>query len=281
METEPKTPTLSEAILVLLASFVFSTIPTLAVLAFFPEGENEAITSFGRKLSLAVGELSLIFVPLIFLRLRNFPVAKCLRLRAVPRHILWASVGVTAGLVVIMDEIDRLIQLILPMPQELTAEISSIMEIHSGLDLALILLSAVILAGVIEETLFRGFLQRVMEEQIGVTNAVVYSSLAFTLVHVNIYTAVQIFLLGFALGYLAWRTDSIVPSMICHGVNNALAIFYYNGGIDRYLPWYEWGDHVSPLVWLVVAVPAYVGFRTIEAHYRTASSRSPNDGEAE
>jgi sodium transport system permease protein len=53
--------------------------------------------------------------------------------------------------------------------------------------------------------------------------AIVISSLLFGLAHASVYRLLPTFMLGFAMGYAAWKTGSIVPGMIIHAFNNGLA----------------------------------------------------------
>ena len=63
---------------------------------------------------------------------------------------------------------------------------------------------------------------------------------------------IQIYLLGVILGYLAWKTGSILTSLVLHSLNNgaALILTNYSESINAY---YLWNNHVSPL-FLVIAI---------------------------
>ncbi|RME00172.1 MAG: CPBP family intramembrane metalloprotease, partial [Deltaproteobacteria bacterium] len=74
-------------------------------------------------------------------------------------------------------------------------------------------------AGVVEEALFRGVLQ----EELGI----VWASLLFGLAHAIAFElVVWITGIGFLLGWLFAQTGDIATVMICHGVYDALVIYY-------------------------------------------------------
>jgi membrane protease YdiL (CAAX protease family) len=86
-------------------------------------------------------------------------------------------------------------------------------------------------AGICEETGFRGYMQRPIEQRHGAPIAIVVSSLLFTLLHLNKTWATLgmvpiVFLAGILLGLLAWSAGSLVPGMIGH-VTMDIGLFAY------------------------------------------------------
>jgi hypothetical protein len=73
---------------------------------------------------------------------------------------------------------------------------------------------------------------------------------------------IQIYFLGLILGFLAWRTGSVIPSLILHGLNNAMAIILsFSIGESNSL--YTWNGHVSPWVLLLAIGLIFFGFKGI------------------
>jgi hypothetical protein len=85
-----------------------------------------------------------------------------------------------------------------------------------------------------------------------------------------LYWAIQIFLLGIILGILAWRSNSIFPSVIGHATNNAAALLFYNIDQDKISGVYLWGGHVSPLFLLLASLGLILGIRAFYDHYRSS-----------
>lgn len=272
LEPDKKTPIPLQALLVILGSVFFSFTLQVMVISVFPGEEEGSFDPLGLKLSLIVGELCLLLIPLVYINIKNYPIREIFRWRKVPLNILLVSVPVGLGLSIVMDELDRLLQLIFPMPEELNQEIIKTMTVTSGLDLLLLIFSAVILAAVVEEAIFRGFLQQSIEEHADVTQAVIFSGLAWAFIHLNPYTITQLFVFGFFLGFISWRTGSIIPAIICHGINNLLALIYYNIDVPDDLPFYEWHGHVSPILLLAAVFIAFKGIQYIHRYYQIPPS---------
>ena len=57
---------------------------------------------------------------------------------------------------------------------------------------------------------------------------IVLSALFFALVHGNPVQMPHAFLIGLLLGWMYWRTGSIIPSIAFHWVNNSVAYVMYN-----------------------------------------------------
>jgi membrane protease YdiL (CAAX protease family) len=91
-------------------------------------------------------------------------------------------------------------------------------------------------AGVCEETGFRGYMQRPIEEHRGAVIAVLISTIFFTLVHLSKAWSLAgmvpiIFGAGLLLGLLAWSSQSLIPSMIGHVVMDIGLFAYWWTGI--------------------------------------------------
>lgn len=79
-------------------------------------------------------------------------------------------------------------------------------------------------AGVGEELLCRGWLQRGLQARFGAIAAILVSSLVFGAMHLEPVHAIAAGLLGGYLGCVAWLADSVRASIACHIANNATAV---------------------------------------------------------
>jgi membrane protease YdiL (CAAX protease family) len=84
------------------------------------------------------------------------------------------------------------------------------------------LLAAVFVAPFCEEIFFRGFLFPGLLRSMPVGWAIVLSSLLFAVAHADPGSFAVLFIIGLALAYLRWRTNSLWPGMILHFINNGL-----------------------------------------------------------
>jgi membrane protease YdiL (CAAX protease family) len=85
------------------------------------------------------------------------------------------------------------------------------------------LLGAVIIAPICEETFFRGFVFPGLCRGMPVGWAIVISSLLFAVTHADPGSFLVLFLIGLALAFLRWHTNSIWPGIVLHTFNNSLA----------------------------------------------------------
>lgn len=88
-----------------------------------------------------------------------------------------------------------------------------------------------ILAPFVEEVVFRGAILRRLLEVMGEKwhwVAILISAILFGCVHGNLPQFVHAVLLGLLLGWMYYRTDSIVPGVVLHWVNNTIAYVVTN-----------------------------------------------------
>jgi len=90
-------------------------------------------------------------------------------------------------------------------------------------DQVAMLFGVVILAPVVEELLFRGVLQSAYERR-GPVLAIVSSTVLFIMIHQELAQSIALVPVTLALGYVTWRTDSVVPAIVIHLVNNGQAM---------------------------------------------------------
>ncbi len=108
----------------------------------------------------------------------------------------------------------------------------------------LAVLSIIVLAPLIEETLFRGFLQSYIRKHLGSAQAIVITSACFSLFHYdssqglgNISIILSLFVLALFLGFLYEKRGSLLAPMILHGTFNAVSVvnLYLFGGFTNSL----------------------------------------------
>jgi membrane protease YdiL (CAAX protease family) len=82
---------------------------------------------------------------------------------------------------------------------------------------------AVIGSPVSEELLFRGFmLPPLAKTRLGFLGATIVTTLLWTAIHLYSWEgSLALMVSGFAFSYLLWRTGSILPSIVLHGLFNA------------------------------------------------------------
>ncbi|MFN8427356.1 MAG: type II CAAX endopeptidase family protein [Anaerolineales bacterium] len=85
-------------------------------------------------------------------------------------------------------------------------------------------LTAVIVAPLVEEIFFRGFLFQGFRQRYGWIAALLLSSGIFAAAHLDPVSFIPTFVLGAVLGYVYHRSNSLWPSIILHFLNNGFAM---------------------------------------------------------
>ena len=85
--------------------------------------------------------------------------------------------------------------------------------------------------GFAEEFLFRGYAQTRLSQRWGRWPAIWVTAAAFGIMHMDVLQSPFAFAFGIYLGYLAEKSGSIRPTMLCHAANNSLMVVLgYLGG---------------------------------------------------
>ena len=85
-----------------------------------------------------------------------------------------------------------------------------------------------IFAPIFEEWLCRGMLLRGLLTKMKPVWAIVISALFFALIHGNPWQALNAFLIGLVMGYVYFKTGSLLLTMLIHFVNNGSAVIMSN-----------------------------------------------------
>ena len=90
-----------------------------------------------------------------------------------------------------------------------------------------------LLAPLAEEIVFRGAILRSLLTTARPMAAIIISALLFALVHMNPAQMPYAFIAGLLLGWMYWRTGSILPGMAYHWANNSVAYILYHAYPDQ------------------------------------------------
>jgi len=89
---------------------------------------------------------------------------------------------------------------------------------------AAIIVLAVAVAPLVEETFFRGFVFQGLRRRLGLWGAAAAASALFALAHVDPIAYAPIFCIGMVLAWLFARTGSLVSSMLVHAAYNGVVV---------------------------------------------------------
>lgn len=101
-----------------------------------------------------------------------------------------------------------------------------VLEEKSVFVLGSLIFFGVVVAPVMEEIMFRGFLQPALKNSLGRRYAITITASLFAAVHMDIFAFLQIFILGMLLGYLYEKTQTLVASIVVHILHNSLTLVF-------------------------------------------------------
>ncbi|HVS94275.1 MAG TPA: type II CAAX endopeptidase family protein [Mucilaginibacter sp.] len=107
---------------------------------------------------------------------------------------------------------------LMPMPQS----IQKLFENAFRKDIFSIV-TMVVAAPILEEVLCRGIILHGLLKRYSVANAILISAIFFALIHMNPWQALPAFAGGIFIGWVYYKTQSIVPGIIIHATINATA----------------------------------------------------------
>jgi membrane protease YdiL (CAAX protease family) len=113
-------------------------------------------------------------------------------------------------------------------PPQVHRELGPFVELVKAPNAWLLFLVAVVVAGLTEELLFRGVLSRTLEATwLGFWAGAGLASAGFALLHMQYGPGGQlvIFAVGMTLAWIRAWSGSLWPAVVCHSLNNAVALF--------------------------------------------------------
>ncbi len=114
-------------------------------------------------IALFVGQGFMVIPLFLFLISRKEPIINSLRLKLISGSTLLSAFCISMGLIPIVDEMDRILSFVFGTEEEL-AQLTDILIIDYSFIGLLLSTTIVVLAPLGEEILFRGFLQKKLEE---------------------------------------------------------------------------------------------------------------------
>lgn len=85
---------------------------------------------------------------------------------------------------------------------------------------------------VVEEVFFRGFLYSAFKKNWGILPALFLSSVLFSVVHLQVFSFIPLFIIGWLLAYIFEKTKSLFPAVFLHAVYNLTLILILLGQLD-------------------------------------------------
>src|SRR5262249_51020023 len=212
-----------------------------------------ALRGLGLDLSaVAAGQLVIAIPPVLMAILLTSRPAVTLRLAwPRPRYVILA-VALVLALNPIVNELRPLVEWLFPISSGIKVSLSQVLS--QAPNLAVTIGIFALLPAICEEVAFRGFILSGLEHEHRTRSAILLSALMFGFLHVLLSLFQQLFnatLLGIVLGLLAVRSGSILPGLIFHFLNNAIAVS------QEYLATASWTQPLIPWIYRKPAAGLY------------------------
>lgn len=147
------------------------------------------------------------------------------------------------GLRIVSSEINSFVVAFIPGGE---AAAQSIVDFFQK-DTYVFIVSAILIAPIIEELMFRGLMLRGFIQRYTIKKAIIVSALLFALFHGNVFQFIPALSAGLLFAWWFVKTRSLVSCIFGHAMNNALIAFAASF-TGAYFPQYE-GSQFNP-VWV-------------------------------
>ncbi len=156
---------------------------------------------------------------LLYLRWAKLPLRQTVRLKSPGWQGALGSLLIGAGFYPVSVVLGAILQVVLKYP--VTGAEALLPK--TPLEGVLAIIAYAIMAPICEEIFARGIIQQAYERQFTPRKAIVFSGVLFIVFHLSFLQGLTIIPLSLALGYVYWRSGSLVASMLTHFGANAMA----------------------------------------------------------
>lgn len=138
-------------------------------------------------------------------------------------------------------------------------------ECETPLDIFLFYVTVAVLPALVEEFAFRGVILNTLRKYSDGL-AILISGTLFGLMHGNFSQIPFALVVGLILGYIAVKTNSLLPGMIIHFINNAISVTFSLLTTNTTLSDFEF-ILINSAVMLIIAVLAIISFVTLSKNH--------------
>lgn len=128
-----------------------------------------------------------------------------------------------------------------------------------------------VLGPVLEELLFRGAITKVLLREYSPAQAITFSALIFGVFHLNPVQVVAASLIGLLLGWIYYKSASLVPCILLHVLNNSLSVYLalkHPDQTDETIgAWIGVSDYLLLAIGIVGFIVFFLAMRKMEVAY--------------
>ncbi len=206
---------------------VFSLLLGILTIGIIDSLVPEELTDTMHNLLLGLGEAAILIPIILVLRQRHISIWRILPSSRIHPITLGVTLLFTAGMLIFIEWIDRLLIRYFPIPEFLEAMQQDLVWDSLG-EAILLALAGVVIASIVEEIIFRGVLQQsILYSYRSHIPGLVIPTVIFALFHVQymfyLPAALEVVILSFTLVYIVDRTGNIFLAMLSHALFNLTA----------------------------------------------------------
>ncbi len=156
------------------------------------------------------------------IRKARAPVGELFPLRLMRGAVLWPIIPTIAGAAILLSEVTNLLLRM----HSTSVPVIDLYRLLTEMKAAVwaLVIYIVVLGPIAEEFLFRGLILRGFLSRYSVRKAILASAILFGLSHINPFQIVTATVIGILFAWWRVKTGSLLPSLIGHALNNALAV---------------------------------------------------------
>jgi len=114
-------------------------------------------------------------------------------------------------------------------------------------------ITIVLIAPIFEELIFRGIILDGFLKIYSPKKSIIWSSILFAFIHLNPWQAIGAFLIGLFIGWIYYRTQSIIPCILIHFTNNLMAFLIFVLSSNNVLTFSDLVDNKIIFITLIIS----------------------------
>ena len=165
--------------------------------------------------------------------------------------ILLLTIPMILSLGIIIEPIINVI----PMPDLIKEYFNSVLtkDIYTFLMISLA-------APLLEELVFRGVVLQGFLKRYSPAKAIIWSAVIFGVAHLNPWQFLAAFPMGLVIGWIYWKTNSLIPGIFIHFINNASSFLMLLMTDDNFMTTHQiMGDGKAYYVFYGMCIPIFIG----------------------
>ncbi len=187
------------------------------------------LISISTDVGLLLAEPLAVLLPTLLLTFAlRFDVHKTLRLEIPSLVDVLLAFPLAFSLIILNDQLTNLTSQIMPLDPDIQQGMARLLRTNTPYEWIIKILGIGVGAAVAEEVLFRGFIQRGLEQGLRRPSAILLTSFLFAVMHLIPQGIPSYVLAGIVLGITALATGSIVVPIIIHFIFNMSALVMLN-----------------------------------------------------